>query len=101
MKLSGYILAFYLILLSAVPCCAIDSCPYDNIEQATNNENEDEDCSNCSPFFNCEGCSTATIAYRPLLFELTSLQVSPVYATYLQVSLPQVEFDFWQPPKLG
>jgi hypothetical protein len=101
MKIVGYVLAFYLILLSAVPCCAFDGCPDDKTEQTTNHESGDEDCGNCSPFFSCEGCATATIAYRLVSFEFVSLQVLPVYTTYIQVSLPQVNYDFWQPPKIS
>ena len=101
MKFTGFILAFYLILLSAVPCCSFDDCPDDKTELATNHENGDEDCGNCSPFFSCEGCAMATIVYHPVQFEFSSLQASPVYSTYLQLSLPQVDYDFWQPPKLG
>lgn len=101
MKLIGYIFAFYLLLLSAVPCCAFDSCPDDKIEKSAGHENDDEDCGSCSPFFSCEGCATATIAYQPCSFEFISLQSSPVFPTYIQVSLPKIEYDFWQPPKLG
>jgi hypothetical protein len=101
MKLPGFLLAFYLILLAAVPCCSFDDCPDDKTEQAATHEKGDDDCGSCSPFFSCEGCATATIAYHPFQFEITALQTSPVYTAYLQVSLPRVQYDFWQPPKIG
>ena len=101
MKFTSFILAFYLILLSAVPCCAFDDCPDDKTELAANHENGDEDCGNCSPFFSCEGCAIAAIVYHLAQFESSSLQVSPVYSAYMQLSLPQFDYDFWQPPKLG
>ena len=101
MKFCGYILAFYIILLAAVPCCVIDDCPDDKMEQTTSHENGDDDCGTCSPFFSCEGCAAATIAVEPAQFALIPLTQKSVYTFYLQSSLPEVEYDFWQPPKLG
>lgn len=101
MKLCGYILAFYILLLAAVPCCAFDDCPDDKMEQTTDHENGDDDCGTCSPFFSCEGCAAATIAYEMLQFELNPLSQKTVYTSYLQSTLPRVDYDFWQPPKLG
>ncbi|MGQ0740323.1 MAG: DUF6660 family protein [Bacteroidota bacterium] len=101
MKVCGYILAFCIILLAAVPCCSFDDCPDDKTEQTTSHENGDNECGTCSPFFSCEGCAAATIACEPAPFTLDPLRQKPVYTTYLQSSLPQVDYDFWQPPKLG
>lgn len=101
MKFSGFILAFYLILLAAVPCCAIDNCPDDKTEKSASHENGDDDCGTCSPFFSCEGCATASIAYEPAQFDFTAIFSAAVYTQYLQISLPEAELDFWQPPKLS
>lgn len=107
MKIVGFLLAFYLILLSAIPCCAFDNCSDDKTalyvtgEQDSNHEKEDGDCDNCSPFFNCEGCATATIAFEPASLEFFPIISSSVYTGFIQLALPGVEYDFWQPPKLG
>jgi len=101
MKIYGYILAIYIILLSAVPCCAFDSCPDDKTEQADDHEKGDEDCGNCSPFFSCEGCAAATATYEPPEFDFTAPAIISVYTGYKQVSLSERHIDFWQPPKLG
>ena len=103
MKLLSYLLAFYLILLSAVPCCAVDECPDDKIDvtATTDHEKGDDDCGNCSPFFSCEGCAAATISYDPLSFDIPVINISPVYTSYIQSSLPRIDYDFWQPPKIG
>jgi len=101
MKLSGYILAFYLILLSAVPCCVNDDCAEDNKELAANHDNEDKDCGNCSPFFSCDGCACASIAFDPNIPENVPANTSHIFPDYIQSSLPGVDFDFWQPPKLS
>jgi hypothetical protein len=100
MKIAGYILAFYLVLLSAVPCCAIDNCPDDPTE-INSAQGEEEDCGTCSPFFSCEGCAAATIAFEAGTLGIPAIKVSPVYAAYLQITLPHVVYDFWQPPRLG
>lgn len=107
MKIVGIFLACYLILLSAIPCCAVDYCTDDKTdlaggtEQADNHPEEDGDCDNCSPFFNCEGCATATIAVEPASLEIIPIISSSVYTGFIQLALPGVEYDFWQPPKLG
>lgn len=107
MKIVGFLLAFYLILLSAIPCCAFDNCADDKAsliapgDQDTNQEENDRDCDNCSPFFNCEGCATATIDFEPASLEIFPLNTSSVYTGIIQTLLPGVEYDFWQPPKLG
>ncbi len=113
MKFVGYILAFYLLLLSAVPCCAFDDCPDDKIglttgaEQTANHGDEPaspsdkEDCGSCSPFFSCEGCATATIAFEPTAIAISPIKIPSVYTAYIETALPSVEYDFWQPPKLS
>jgi hypothetical protein len=97
----GYILAFYLILLSAVPCCAFDNCPDDKAGQTTKHQKGDQDCGNCSPFFSCEGCAAATIAHDPPQFHFSLPEIKSVFIAYLQSPLPEVDYDFWQPPKLS
>lgn len=108
MRIAGFILSFYLILLAAVPCCAVDNCPEDKTEQTTDHENGDDpasaadrDCGNCSPFFSCVGCATATISYPSVQLEIVSLKEPAVHAVYIQTALPDINYDFWQPPKLG
>ncbi|MBC7874893.1 MAG: hypothetical protein H7Y01_12900 [Ferruginibacter sp.] len=106
MKLTGYILAIYLLLLAAIPCCAFDDCPEDEMnqspatEQAAGQESEDEDCGTCSPFFSCEGCATATIAFEPPQLEIAAFKITSVYTNYIQTALPTIDYEFWQPPKI-
>ena len=107
MKIVGFLLAFYLILLSAIPCCAYDNCAEDKAdlsagtEQTANHQEKEDDCNNCSPFFNCAACATATISFEPVLFEIFPINTTSVYTGYLQSAISTVEYDFWQPPKLG
>jgi len=101
MKLAGFILAFYLIFLSAVPCCEYDDKPDDKTEQSANHESKDQDCGNCSPFFGCEGCAAATIIFEPARLGIVAIKIPKVYSAYIQTALPNVDFDFWKPPKTG
>ncbi|MFN8289337.1 MAG: DUF6660 family protein [Chitinophagaceae bacterium] len=101
MRLPGFVLAFYLLFLAAIPCCALDNCPGEALTKSSGHKGGDGDCGNCSPFFNCEGCATATVVYEPFNFQLTPVRQSPVYVSYLESSLQQVKIDFWQPPKIG
>lgn len=107
MKLLAYSLTFYLLLLSVVPCCTSDKCRDNKSEllagaqQAGDHEQGDDDCGTCSPFFSCEGCATATVAFETLQFYSPPIRLLTVYTGYIQTSLPQVNYDFWQPPKLS
>ena len=100
-KLIGYILSFYIILLATIPCCAFDNCPDEKKEMSSNHQSGDEDCGNCSPFFNCEGCSTATISMESPSYSLPALQVLSGYTSYVRRDLPDTDFDVWQPPKIA
>lgn len=99
-KVFAWIMAFYLLLLSAVPCCAFDDCPDDKTEQTASHENGDDDCGNCSPFFSCEGCAVTGFVYPMLSFEQIISEAAPVFGTYTSRLLHQTHGDFWQPPKL-
>jgi hypothetical protein len=107
MKFIHFIFSFYLLVLSAIPCCAFDDCSSDKseepagIERSKNHKEENKGCSNCSPFFNCEGCVAATTIFEPVEFTLSFFQPLPDYTGYIQMSLPRIDYDFWQPPKLG
>lgn len=70
-------------------------------EQSSNHETGDEDFGNCSPFFSCQDCASASEDFQQANLDLASLQGSPVYSSYIEISLPEVDYDFWQPPKIG
>lgn len=103
MKFAGYILSFYILLLSVVPCCALDDCPQDEAGTEQNSGHEtgdDDDCKSCSPFFNCEGCATAIVSLETISFEAIDPVVPKVYTGFIASYIPIVHYDFWQPPKL-
>ena len=101
MKVIAFILSAYLLFLIAVPCCAFDSCPEDKTEQAADHENGDGDCGNCSPFFTCIGCTGFTLSIADINTGVLSFFSGNQYAGYIVSSIPDVNYDFWQPPKLA
>jgi hypothetical protein len=104
MKMAGYILSFYLLLLAAIPCCRFDDCPDDKstTQQANNHESGDEDdCGSCSPFFRCEGCSPVTISGEVFYAVSTFFPVKQEYSSFVPGIIEDVHYDFWQPPQLS
>ena len=100
MKVFAFILSAYLLFLFAIPCCTFDNCPEDKIAQEANHEKGDGDCGSCSPFFTCTGCSGFTVTAEVINSELISFFSNNQYPGYIVSSIPEVNYDFWQPPKL-
>ena len=101
MKCLGFVLAVYVILLSAVPCCRFDDCPEDKIEQTGNHEQGEEDCGTCSPFFVCDGCMATAFTTEPMILQ-SAFSVSPkIFTGYIESTVPDIHYEFWQPPKIA
>jgi sulfatase maturation enzyme AslB (radical SAM superfamily) len=101
MKLFGYILAFYIITLSVVPSCSLDGCLDDKTEQNSRHDQQDSDCGNCSPFFTCSGCMISAFTIDLLNLQSTPSISIKTYTGYIESSVPDMHYDFWQPPKIG
>ena len=100
MKVFAFILAAYLLFLFAIPCCTFDNCAEDKITVQSDHEEDDDDCGSCSPFFTCTGCSGFTVTAGVINSELISFFSNNQYPGYIVSSIPEVNYDFWQPPKL-
>ena len=100
MKVFAFILAAYLLFLFAIPCCTFDNCAEDKITLQSDHEEDDEDCGSCSPFFTCTGCSGFTVTVENNNLGLIPTFSDQQYAGYILSSIPDVHYDFWQPPKL-
>lgn len=101
MKVIAFILSAYLLFLFAVPCCSFDNCPEDKTAQTQEHEKGDGDCGTCSPFFTCTGCSGFTVSVSVIDHEFVPFLSNNQYPVYIIGSVPDVSYDFWQPPKLG
>ena len=100
MKVIAFILSSYLLFLFAVPCCSFDNCPEEKTQQADHKKG-DGDCGTCSPFFTCAGCSGFIVTVSEINSDLITFFSCNQYADYIVSSMLDVEYDFWQPPKLG
>ena len=100
MKVFAFILSAYLLFLFAVPCCTFDNCPEDKIALQTEHQEDDDDGGSCSPFFTCTGCSGFTITADEINSELISFFSNNQYPCFIVSSMPEINYDFWQPPKL-
>ena len=100
MKVFAFILSAYLLFLFAIPCCTFDNCPEDKIAMEADHEKDDADCGSCSPFFTCTGCSGFTVSPENSDLEVIPNFTGQQYAGFILSSIPDVHYDFWQPPKL-
>jgi len=92
-----------MIVLAVFPCCLVDNCPDEKnlSEQTTGHQPGDKDCGSCSPLFNCGQCATATITIETISGSHEPSNVKPGYNEFAAPSIPDLQYDFWQPPKLG
>ncbi|WP_347156833.1 DUF6660 family protein [Pontibacter chitinilyticus] len=104
MKFLGLILAAYVLLLTAVPCCAGERC--DEKEQAgvaqASEKQHPQDCKSCSAFFACGSCTGFTLSESPSFFASMAVPSLVVYHTLCRVAAPvPVCCAIWQPPKVS
>ena len=100
MKVVAFILSAYFLFLFAVPCCSFDNCPDEKTAQTQEHEEGDGDCGTCSPFFTCTGCSGITVSLEHHIIEIATAFSPHQYTGFIVSSIPDVHYDFWQPPKL-
>lgn len=101
MKVIAFILSAYLLFLLAVPCCSFDNCPEEKTVQSQEHEKGDEGCGSCSPFFTCTSCSGFTITASEINPGFIYFSSNNQYSDYIVFIMPEADYDFWQPPKLG
>jgi len=53
LKLTGYILSFYILFCTVVPCALFDNCEDKPITEQRSGDATPKDCTNCSPFSIC------------------------------------------------
>lgn len=104
LKLLSLIFAFYILLLSAAPCCMADECT----EEYEQTHSEADDCKDeketnktCHPFTICGSCPGFTISTGVQTLETPVFLNKPVYTGFIPFYFPQMLSSFWQPPKLA
>ncbi|MCU0423751.1 MAG: hypothetical protein MUC81_13170 [Bacteroidia bacterium] len=106
MKTWTIILSIYIIILAAVPCCVFDNCPEDKttteqIAQNNHDQGDEDGCGTCSPFFNCNTCTTSFIVSQDF-FNFTPVGVAnSAKIQYAQDIPTSIVGKIWQPPKIS
>ncbi|GAT63988.1 DUF6660 family protein [Paludibacter jiangxiensis] len=103
MKLLAYILSFYVILLTLMPCVDL---PQDNrlhrqeiTAQTSTTHHDYQDI--CSPFCTCNCCSGPVVC-TSVKIEINGAIAEPRrFSSYLPASEFNLYCSIWQPPKLG
>jgi len=104
MKFFAFILSFYVLVLTAMPCIDVHQ---DNVthktevSQNSQNTHHHSDADNCSPFCTCNCCATPMVCQM----EQVDLQVSVIVrehiTSYPTLLVTQRSGDIWQPPQLS
>jgi hypothetical protein len=104
-KLLCLILSFYVLLLSAKPCCADNDC-YGKIaakkELTAKSSSNEKECPGCSPFFTCGSC-VGFIVSKPFTITLPVIPENQIeyYTIYKQPYIEKVALSIWLPPKIS
>jgi hypothetical protein len=98
MKSISFLLAFYVLLCAAIPCCADDECAA-SIKTATEKTGECKGV--CSPFFACGNCCGFSINAQQFTLVPIVIAEKPSYAEIYVFPYSSYLNSFWQPPRLG
>ena len=105
MKFFGFIISFYLLGLSCLPCGDGNDCnlkPAQAISAATDHEKHRHDFEHCTPFCTCSCCATSVVKTDISIFTSGNLPLNSVKNPALISSFfPQMSYAIWQPPKLS
>lgn len=103
LKIFAFIFCVYILVLSAVPCCAVDECNEEIPQQshaADTGGQDDNGWDNCSPFSQCGNCAGFTFQTGNGLLSATPALVQQKFTGYIQLYFPQYTASFWQPPRI-
>ena len=104
LRFLALILSVYFLVLTAVPCCAFDGCETVARQQMEHpnkkQQQQDEGCKQCSPFFACHDCAGGFIVIEK--FQVASLGL-PNYLTPYERPIHALKgcftSSYWQPPR--
>jgi len=103
MKAFAYILSFYILVLTAIPCIDV---PKDNTLRKVElskaiSDKQDKDSDHCSPFCTCL-CCASSIIYQVYAFQFDNLSlIQKHYSEYKSDFISNNYSTIWQPPKLS
>jgi hypothetical protein len=103
MRFFTALLAIYVLVLTAVPCCAFDGCDIvkkELTEKHTPSNDTDDDCGSCSPFF-CHSCSGFVVSTFQFVPNHTPTSYQKQFSLFIIGFTPQYIPLLWQPPDLA
>ena len=96
-----YILLFYLLFTTLVPCSIFDRCEDGQQATQTAGRESKKDCSNCSPFCVCSPAYCFTYNQINPSIEPLTIQTLLTYGDRYVSSKTDYYFDFFRPPRLS
>lgn len=106
MKWSLFILSFYILVLSCVPCGDTDNCEKSQKSETVSNHfegnhNHEQEADLCTPFCLCACCGGFIFSIDlniPEFIRISYFLKSEVF--HLSTSIFSFSYTIWQPPKL-
>jgi len=89
-------------LFESQPAVTTDACCSEEAPAQQQAPDSPKDCHGCNPFHSCSCCVAAIVL--PVSFKMQPLPALPyaaAHGSYHTPRLPQVAFDFWQPPRIS
>ena len=105
MKLFTFIMSFFLLYLSCLPCCDSKECNVKapvEISANSNHQQHNHNSEICSPFCTCSCCATSAY-YAPF----STAQVSKIvfqsekYPLFNVALNAEAHYSIWQPPQIS
>lgn len=100
LKILTYILSFYVLFCTVVPCNLFDKCEEPEQTVNTSKSIPVKDCNNCSPFSTCASCHGFTINQEKALLIPVVFYNKTMYNSYSFSAKSEYSFSFFQPPRL-
>jgi hypothetical protein len=103
MRITSYILALLVLLLSCIPCSDRAVQPSGrsaNIIQTKAASTRNAHTDSCSPFCICACCATTRVQSEPVEYSLHNIDNAITHTAFYSSFVQQCSFAVWQPPQL-
>lgn len=106
MKLFAFIISFYMLGLSCLPCGDRSECnmqaPTTVISSTTDHESHKHNTEHCTPFCTCSCCASSVSSHPVAEIQVAySIPVSNNYPLQRSSYYPEMAYAIWQPPKIS
>jgi hypothetical protein len=103
MKIFAYILSFYMVALTLLPCVDLpeDNCVHTQHFSTQTSQTQHDARDTCSPFCSCNCCSSPLVCITTRIEIESESRITEFVSGYRCGSLLQPFASIWQPPKLG